>query len=147
MPFPCPLALQQSYLSSCLPDSYATSSHGTSGLEDLALEHSSRVSCQHDGHWTSTEWRATRRLVNIITTAKKLTRVISLHAFLHSVQQYHAKGEPFITKVFGQDYWVMPPKYLDDLKTAKAQDLSFFQALSDVRILPVNATLVTRELT
>lgn len=45
--------------------------------------------------------------------------------------KYHKKGKPFISKVFGQDYWVLPPKYLKDIKTASARSLSFFQALSD----------------
>ncbi|KAI0107217.1 putative cytochrome P450 monooxygenase [Nemania sp. FL0031] len=46
-------------------------------------------------------------------------------------EKYHSKGQPFILKVFGQDYWVLPPKYLRDIKSAPAKSLSFFQALSD----------------
>lgn len=55
------------------------------------------------------------------------------HRSLMSLKQVLSKGKPFIGKVFGQDYWVLPPKYLTDIKTAPAQALSFFQALSDVR--------------
>ncbi|KAI1176319.1 putative cytochrome P450 monooxygenase [Nemania sp. FL0916] len=46
-------------------------------------------------------------------------------------EKYHSKGQPFKLKVFGQDYWVLPPKYLRDIKSASAKSLSFFQALSD----------------
>ncbi|KAI8632633.1 putative cytochrome P450 monooxygenase [Xylariaceae sp. FL1651] len=46
-------------------------------------------------------------------------------------EKYHKKGQPFVLKVFGQDYWVLPPKHLQDIKSALADSLSFFQALSD----------------
>ncbi|KAK6815025.1 Cytochrome P450 monooxygenase aclB [Aspergillus parasiticus] len=42
-----------------------------------------------------------------------------------------ALGKPFLTKVFGHDYVVLPSKYFDDIKRASPQSLSFFQALSD----------------
>ncbi|KAK7909135.1 cytochrome P450 [Apiospora marii] len=45
--------------------------------------------------------------------------------------KYHSKGQPFLAKVFGEDYWVLPPKYLADIKSAAPKSLSFFQALSD----------------
>lgn len=43
-----------------------------------------------------------------------------------------ALGKPFLTKVFGHDYVVLPSKYFDDIKRASPRSLSFFQALSDV---------------
>ncbi|KAI1120157.1 putative cytochrome P450 monooxygenase [Nemania abortiva] len=46
-------------------------------------------------------------------------------------EKYHSKGQLFKLRVFGQDYWVLPPKYLRDIKSAPAASLSFFQALSD----------------
>lgn len=47
--------------------------------------------------------------------------------------QYGKKGQTFIAKCFGQDFYFLAPKYLQDIKSASFDSLSFFQVLSDVR--------------
>ena len=43
--------------------------------------------------------------------------------------------KPFVLNWWALDCLFMPSKYLDDLKKADSRSLSFFQSLSDVRII------------
>ncbi|KAI4958675.1 hypothetical protein J4E86_004280 [Alternaria arbusti] len=54
--------------------------------------------------------------------------------------QFHkALGKPFISKVFGWDYLLMPPRYLDDVRKADEDDLSFAQCFSEAFNVHVSA--------
>ncbi|EMD58399.1 hypothetical protein COCSADRAFT_154619 [Bipolaris sorokiniana ND90Pr] len=48
-------------------------------------------------------------------------------------------GKPFIAKVFGRDYLLMPPKYLDDVRKADEDNLSFAHCFSEAFNVHVSA--------
>ncbi|KAK7530972.1 putative cytochrome P450 [Phyllosticta citribraziliensis] len=55
-------------------------------------------------------------------------------------RKFHkALNKPFVTKVFGRDYLLMPPEYLDDVRKADEQNLSFAHCFSEAFNVPVSA--------
>ncbi|EAW11043.1 cytochrome P450 [Aspergillus clavatus NRRL 1] len=71
------------------------------------------------------------RLWTLVTWKKPARFDLPRYAQIGYEKVNKALGKPFITKVFGHDYVVLPSKYLDDIKRASPKSLSFFQALSD----------------
>jgi hypothetical protein len=49
------------------------------------------------------------------------------------LQHNKAEGKPFVINWWGLDCLFMPPKYLDDIRKASFESLSFFETLSEVR--------------
>ncbi|KAK7516260.1 cytochrome P450 monooxygenase [Phyllosticta citriasiana] len=55
-------------------------------------------------------------------------------------RKFHkALNKPFVTKVFGRDYLLMPPEYLDDVGKADEHNLSFAHCFSEAFNVPVSA--------
>ncbi|PSN66994.1 SirB protein [Corynespora cassiicola Philippines] len=55
-------------------------------------------------------------------------------------RKFHkALGKPFVSKVFGWDYLLMPPRYLDDVRKADENNLSFAQCFSEAFNVHVSA--------
>ncbi|OJD30993.1 membrane dipeptidase [Diplodia corticola] len=55
-------------------------------------------------------------------------------------RKFHkALGKPFVTKVFGRDYLLMPPRYLDDVRKANEHNLNFAQCFSEAFNVHVSA--------
>lgn len=57
----------------------------------------------------------------------------SLMIYFDSFQVNKRLGKSFVLNWWGQDTLFMPPAFLEDLRKADFEILSFFQSLSDVR--------------
>ena len=51
-----------------------------------------------------------------------------------SILQFNKYLKPFVLKFFGYDYIILPPRYLEDLKRAKSEALSFNISFSEVSL-------------
>ncbi|KAI1653942.1 cytochrome P450 [Daldinia decipiens] len=79
----------------------------------------------------------------IYRSFKRYTSVIFSRKPIHEVVQIgheEVKGrEPFVVRWWGNDFVVMPPKYLKDIRGASWRHLSFFESISNSLHLEVSA--------